>query len=166
LAIKEMPLEEKYDRLLDEHYLGLATDYVILKEQGLVDKSLDLWVKVQKKMLPGSLGMAAFKLLKAISPGRAFKQVTDQLVYTMQNELPLSNMEVTYVSDREANVTNKNCPILKRMRDVVEKVDLDVDPKFICEYHTKYLPELLDEFGIEVSCKLEENGCVFTGKLK
>ena len=70
------------------------------------------------------------------------------------------------LADREANVTNKNCPILKRMRNVVEKTDLDVDPKFICEYHTKYLPALLEEFGIEVSCKLEENGCVMTGKLK
>ena len=161
-----MPLEEKYDRLLDDYLLGLATDYVILKEQGLLDKSMDLWVKVQKKMLPSFLGMAAFKVLKAISPGKAFKQVTDQLVYSFQSEIPLSNMEVTYVSDRESFTTNKNCPILKRMRDLVEKTDLDVDPKFICEYHTKFIPELLKEFGVEVTSKLEENGCIFTGKLK
>lgn len=166
MAIKEMPLEEKYNRLNDDYLLGLATDYAVLKEQGVVDKSLDLWVKVQKKLLPSSLGMAAFKVLKAISPGKAFKQVTDQLVYTMQNQIPLSNMEVTYVSDREAVVTNKNCPILKRVRELVEKTDLDVDPKFICEYHTEYLPAMLREFGIDVTAKLEEDGCIFSGKLK
>lgn len=75
-------------------------------------------------------------------------------------------MEVTYVSDREAVMSNKNCPVLKRMRDLAEKTDLDVYPKFICEYHRKYLPELLREFGIDVTCKLEENGCIFKGKLK
>ena len=75
-------------------------------------------------------------------------------------------MEITYVSDREAFVTTKNCPLLKRMGDLVEKTDLAVDPKFVCEYHTKFIPELLKEFGIDVTSKLEENGCIFTGKLK
>ena len=73
LAIREMPVEEKYDRLLDDYLLGLATDYVVLKEQGVVDKSIDLWVKVQKKMLPSFLGMAVFKVLKAISPRQSIQ---------------------------------------------------------------------------------------------
>jgi len=117
-------------------------------------------------MLPGTLGMAAFNLLKAVSPGRAFKQVSDQLVYTMQNIIPLSDMDVTYTSDREGFVTNKNCSLLKKMENLVEKTGIAVDPKFLCEYHTKFLPELLGEFGIDLTSKLEENGCVFIGKLK
>jgi len=166
LAIKEMPLEEKYGQLLDEYLLCFATGYALHKELGVVDKCIDLSVKVEKKMLPSSLGMAAFKVLKAISPGKAFKQVTDQLVYSMQDIIPLSNMETTYVSDREAVVSNKNCPLLKRMGDLVKKTGLDIDPKSLCEYHTKIIPELLKEFRIDVTSKLEENGCIFTGKLK
>jgi len=40
-----MPIEEKYGNLLDEYLIGLATDYAVLKEQGAVDKAIDLFVK-------------------------------------------------------------------------------------------------------------------------
>ena len=66
MAIKEMPLEEKYDRLLDDYLLTIATSYVLHKELGVVDKCLDLSVKVQKKMLPSVIGIA-FKVLRAIT---------------------------------------------------------------------------------------------------
>ena len=165
LEIKEMPLEEKYDKLLDDYLLANAAGYALHKELGVVDKSNNLWVKVQKKMLPSVLGVA-FKVLKTISPGRAFKQVTDQYVYSIQRFIPLSNVELTMVSDREAVVRIKNCPVLKRQRDLVKKAGLDVDPRFLCEIDAKINPEVAKEFGVDLTFELEENGCTTTAKLK
>jgi len=165
LAIKEMPLEEKYDRLLDAYYLNIATLYALHKELGVGDKCIDWSVKVQKKMVPSVWGVA-FKLLKAISPGKAFGQVVDQYVYMMQTTQPLSGIELTKVSDREVTVRVKNCSVLGRMRDVVKKAGLDLDPRFMCEFEPKINREVAKEFGVDLTCKLEGNGCIHTAKLR
>jgi len=165
LSIKEMPLEEKYDKLLDEYLLSVAVGYALHKDLGVVDQSNELWVEVQKKMLPSVLG-TAFKVLKAVSPGRAFKEVTNRYVYSIQRFIPISNIELNRVSDREAIVKIKNCPILKMQRDIVNKAGLDIDPRFICDMDTKINPKVAKEFGVELTSKLEENGCRTTAKLK
>lgn len=90
------------------------------KELGVVDKYYNLYVNVTKRMLPNFLG-TAFKVLKATSPSRAFKQVTDQLAYIWQVTMPLSNIELIRISDREVTMRSKNCPMLKKMRDLVKK---------------------------------------------
>jgi len=145
--------------------LNEAINYALHKELGVLDKYYDLYMKVQKKMLPSLLGIA-FKVMKAITPGRAFKQAANQFVYTAQTSNPLSNIELTMVSDREAVIRTKNCVLLKKMRDVVKKAGLDIDPKFMCEDGSKTVPELLKEFGIDATMELEENGCITTAKLK
>jgi len=165
LEIKEMPLEEKYDRLLDDYLLAIATGYALHKELGVVDKSNDLWVNVQKKMLPKILG-PAFKLLKTLAPGRTFKQVINQTVYAFQSEQPLSNIELSWVSDREAVMRIKNCERLRRTGELVKRTGLNVDPKALCELECQTLKGMSKEFGIDVSWELEENGCRITGKLK
>jgi len=166
LDIKEMSIEERYDRLLDDYLLDVATDYAVLKELGGVDKQLDLSVKIQKKMLPKILGSAVFKLLKVLAPGRTFKQISNTWLYNAQTWHPLPTIEATNVSDREVAGGIKNCVLLKRMRDIVKKTGLEIDPKFLCEKDAKYFPELFKEFGIDVTWHLEENGCRFTAKLK
>ena len=93
MEIKEMPIEERYNLLLDDYLTDAATDYAVLKELGGVDKQLDLLVNVQKKMLPSYLG-TAFKLFRTISASRAFKSVVKQLMYNFQSTQPLSNMEL------------------------------------------------------------------------
>ena len=165
LEIKEMPIEEKYNRLLDDYLLAVATGYALHKELGVVDKYNDLSVKVQQRMFPSVLGVA-FKVLKTVAPGKAFGQVTDQFVYSMQRFIPLSNIEVTRVSDREAVVRVKNCPVLKRQRDLVKKAGLDLDPRFLCEIDAQINPEVAKEFGVDLTCELEENGCRNKAKLK
>jgi hypothetical protein len=165
-----MPIEERYDRLLDEYVLNTAMTYALFKELGVdeklgLDKSIDLSVKVDKKMLPSTLGIA-FKVLKAITPGTAFKKVIDQYLYTGQTWHPLSTLELTQVSDRDAVIRIKNCVLLKKTRELVKKVGLDIDPKIICERDAKYFPELLKEFGADITWELEENGCRCTAKLK
>jgi len=165
LAIKEMPLEEKYDRLLDDHLLAIASGYALHKELGVIDKSNDLWVKAQKKMLPKILG-PVFKLLKVLSPGRTFKQVMNQSVYAFQETEPLSNIEISWISDREGVMRIKNCERLRRTRELVKKTGLDVDPKELCEMEYQTLKEIGKEFGIDLTWELEENGCRSTAKLK
>ena len=165
MEIKEMPIEEKYNKLMDMFYSGYIIDHALFKELGAEDKFLESYLEFQKKMMPSFLG-GVFKVMKTISPGRAFKQATNQFANMMQIMVPLSNIELTRVSDREATLRVKNCPHLKKMRDVVKKTGLEIDPKFICERDAKYFPKLFKEFGMDVAWELEENGCRFTAKLK
>ncbi len=138
LSIKEMPLEEKYDRVLDDYLLSIATGYALHKELGVVDKCFDLSVKVNKKMLPRILG-PVFKLLKVLAPGKTLKQVINQAVYTFQTIEPLSNIELSWVSNREAVLRIKNCERLRRTRELVKKAGLNVDPKELCEIECQTL---------------------------
>ena len=170
MEIKEMPIEERYDRLLDEYLLNGAMGYALFKELGVdkelgLDKSVDLSVKVDTKMLPSTLGIA-FKVLKAITPGKAFKQLAERYLYMGQTWHPLSSLEITKISDRDAVIRIKNCVLLKRTRELVKKVGLDIDPKIICERDAKYFPKLFKEFGVDATWELEENGCRCTAKLK
>jgi len=160
-----MPLEEKYDKLLDEYLEGAIINYAVLKELGAIDKGIESSVKVQAKMLPSLVGIA-FKMLKTVAPGKAFNQLVDNYVYTMQSTLSLSDFELSRVSDREATVRVKNCPILKRVRTLVEKSGLEIEPKSICELETRINQGVAKEFGVNMTTKLEDNGCVHTAKLK
>ena len=79
---------------------------------------------------------------------------------------PPSNIELTMVSDREAALRTKNCPVLKKMRDVVKKAGLSIDPKSMCEIDAKIIPEVVKDFGVDLTMELEENGCIAEFKLK
>lgn len=165
LDIKEMPLQEKYDRLLESYVLGWIRDTVLHKELGAVDKCTDLTVRMQKKMIPSTLGPAS-RMLKTIAPGRTFKQLTEQYVYTMQGMTPLSNIELSWVSDREAVVNVKNCPVLQKIKELVKKTGANVDPKEPCETESQINKEIVKEFGIDLAWEHTENGCRCTAKLK
>jgi hypothetical protein len=165
LEIKEMPPEEKFDRLLDDYLLSIITAYALHKELGVVDKCLDLSIKVNKKMLPRFLG-PVFKLLKVLSSGRTFKQVINQSMYMFQEIEPLSNLELSWVSDREAVLRVKNCKRLRRTGELVKKIGLNVDPKELCEIECQNLKGISEEFGMDVTWEFEENGCRITAKLK
>lgn len=165
MAIKEMPLEEKYDKLLDQYALAQAMNYVLHKEAGTMDKRNELMLKVWKKMLPRFAG-TTLKLMKAVAPGRTFKNLVNGFVSYGQSTNPLSNLEVTWVSDREALIRTRDCVELHKMRDMAKKAGLDLDPKEICENDSKIMPDMFEEFGVEVTIELEENGCVARAKLK
>jgi hypothetical protein len=71
LSVKEMPLKEKYDRLLDQYLLYQITNYALIKDLGATDKYYDLLVNVNRKMLPSYLRVA-FKAIKTLAPTKAF----------------------------------------------------------------------------------------------
>lgn len=163
--IKEMSLEEKYDKLFDSYVLTEAMYYAFLEELGVLDKYYDFSAKLTKEIMPKYLGIA-LKVFTTIAPGKALQQLTDQMVYSQQSTIPLSNIELTRVSDREVAIRIKNCPILKRARDLVKKLGLDIDPKFICDKEVKVSAEASKGFALGVSMRLEEDGCVSTLKIK
>lgn len=165
MEIKEMPSEEKFDRLLDDFLLSVITGYALHKELGVIDKYLDMSIKVNKKMLPRFLG-PVFKLMNVLSPGRTFKQVINQSMYIFQEIEPLSNLELSWISDREAVLRVKNCKRLRRTRELVKKSGLNIDPTEPCEMECQTLKGISREFGVDVTWELEENGCRITGKLK
>jgi len=92
--------------------------------------------------------------------------MVDGFVSFSQVMVPLSNIEVTWVSDREAVMRTKNCPQLLRGRELAKKAGLDIDPKEICRNDSKIMPKMLEEFGMDMTMELEENGCVMRAKLK
>ena len=165
MSIEEMPIREKYNMLLDDHILSTAVSYVLHKEIGTLDKANALLVKATTKaMVPKYLG-PVFKLLKVLSPGRTAKQVINQAAYAFQEMLPLSNIELSWVSDREAVMTISNCERLRRTRGLVKKTGLDVDPKELCNQEYYILKEIGKEFKLGVTWELTENGCRCTVNL-
>jgi hypothetical protein len=168
LAIKEMPLEEKYDKLYDFLALYYAAGYAFNKEHGTVDKWPDYFAKVMGKMMPSFMGPVV-TLMRTLTPGRTFKQAVNQMMYSFQSEQPLSGLELSWVSDREAVVRMKNCEMLRRLKDVVKKAGLTIDPREVCrsEIAMHMSPEhMTKKFGMDLACELEENGCNWTFKLK
>jgi len=165
LAIKEMPLEERHDKLMDQYMLTELMSYALHKELGTMDKRNDLMLKVWKKMLPGYMGIA-LKVMKTVAPSTTFKKLVNGFVSFGQVTIPLSNIESTWVSDREAVIRFKNCPFLSRGKELAKKAGLDIDPKEICKNDSKVMPKMFEEFGIEVTMELEETGCRATAKLK
>ena len=94
MGIKEMLLEEKYEKLLDNYVLLMVRDIALHKELGVLDKGRDFSVKVQKKMLPGFLG-PSFQLMKAVAPGKTFDQFVEQSINIQQVWVPLSDIELS-----------------------------------------------------------------------
>ena len=165
MAIKEMPLEERQDKLMDQYMLTELMSYALHKELGTMDKRNDLMLKVWKKMLPGYMGIA-LKVMKTVAPSTTFKKLVNGFVSFGQVTMPLSNIESTWVSDREAVIRFKNCPFLSRGKELAKKAGLDIDPKEICKNDSKVMPKMFEQFGIEVTMELEETGCRATAKLK
>jgi len=161
LEIKEMPIQEKYGAIYDMWILENATSYAFHKEQGTLNKYQDHQMEAWK----GYMG-PMFEMLKTIAPGENFKQVFNQMVYMQQMMMPLSEIDASLVSDREAVMRFKTCEMLKRSKEIIKKTGLNIDPKFLCEMcryrHFHPLHPIKDLATLD----LEENGCKWTFKLK
>ena len=164
LTVKEMSIEDRYKILLDETQLIWLTNYAFNKERGTLDQWLEYYIKVQKKMLRGYLGIG--KLLKKLAPGRTFKHVTEQVVYILQRYMPMAHIELTWVSNQEAILEIKNCPLLKRYKELIKQAGFDLDPEFVCDNDLKIYPIIAKELGIDLTYEIQENGCRLVGKLR
>ena len=160
MAIKEMPLEQKYNGLFDFYLLDNAINYAYHKEQGTVEKWLDYTLEAYK----GYMGQM-LEMMKTLTP----KQFANQMLNMQQMWQPLSGLELSWVSDREAVMRFKNCEILRRSRELVKKAGLNIDPRFFCKidlYGVPHSRHQMRDFVTDMSIELEENGCKMTMKLK
>ena len=148
--IKEMPVEEKYDKLYDQYILTDVIAWAFVKEMGLTDKYLDYSAKVMKKMMPyPSIMGSAFKFIKMLAPGRVFKKFVEGILQDSQVSEPLPDMEIVSVSDREAVIKTKNSVWLKKYRDIIKKTGLKIDLKEMFELGNKAMKEMVKEFGFD-----------------
>jgi hypothetical protein len=131
-----MSFEEKYDKLYDQYILTDVTAMAFVKEMGPTDKYLDYSMKVYEKMMPMLMG-SAFKLIKMLAPGRAFKMFVEGLLENDQVMEPLGNTEIVSLSDREAMITTKNSLMLRKYKDIIKKTGLKLDMKeYACIFRT------------------------------
>ena len=165
LEFKEISLLEKYKKLLDQYILEEAITFTFIKEKGLQDEYFDFGMSAIKKIIPSYMG-GTFKIFKALSRGRAFKQIINQLVNTVQAVTPLSEMEINMVSDQEAIMTVKNCSHKRKIGEIAKKAGLDLNPIAFCAIEARNFPEYLKEFGVDMKVTLEKDGCTTTIKLK
>jgi len=167
--IKEMPLEEKYDRACDFFTLDHAISYVTHKQLGTVDKWVDNTVEAYRKMQPRFIAPLA-KLIGRLAPGMSLEQALNHVVYAEQQMHDVSEFEVARVSEREVIVRFKNCTRLRRQRDIVKKAGLNIDPREICEVeklHHFHPRHPMQDVGITpVACEWEEAGCKWTFRQK
>ena len=165
LEYNELPLKDRYDRLLDDLALSVVLSYAHAKELGTIDKLNDLHVMAMKKMLPGYLGIS-LKLMKMIAPNKTFKKIFQNFINTyLQTFHSLSNIKVSWLSDREVNVVI-NCDFIKKMKDVVDKTGLAIDPRIWCKSETYIFKEFMKDFGLDVTLTPNKNGCKTNVKLK
>lgn len=164
ISLKEIPIEERYDRLLDAMALSTMISYALAQEVGAVDKLNDLNVLAMKKMMPSYLSLG-LKVMRMLAPGKTFEKVLENFGAYGQTYHSVSDIDATQVSDREV-VVNINCKMFKRMRDTVQKIGLDIDPRIWCKAESYIYPNFMSEFGLDVTHEVTANGCQFTLKPK
>jgi len=168
LETKEMSFEEKYDKLYDQYILTDVVAWAFVKEMGLTDKYLDYSMKVFKKIMPSLMG-SAFKFIKMLAPGRAFKMFVEGLLKDGQVTEPLSNTEIVSLSDREAVIKTKNSVMLKKYRDIIKKTGLKLDLKEYFELYNEAGKEMAEDFGFDMAMDtthIEEDTTTIIIKLK
>jgi len=165
MEFKEISIEEKYEKLLDQYVLEEAINFTFIKEKGLQEEYFNFSMSAIKKMIPSYLG-GTMKIFKAFSRGRAFKQILNQLINTTQVTTPLSEIEVDLVSDQEAILTINDCSHKRKIGEIAKKAGLDLNPTAFCGMEARNFPEYLKEFGVDMKVTIEKNGCTTIMKLK
>ena len=168
MEIKELSLKEKYDKLYDQYIITDVIAMAFIKENGLTDEYLDYTMKVYKKMMPSIMGYA-FKFIKTLSPGRAFKMFVEGMLKDGQVTEPLSNTELVSLSDTEAIIKTKNSVMLKKYRDIIKKTGVKLDLKEYMELFPEAGKEMMKEFGFDMTIDtshIEKNEITSKIKLK
>ena len=156
--MKELSIDEKYNMLLDQSILSDAIYYAFHKELGVLDKYYDFYITAQKRMLPNYMG-AIFGFMKAITPGRTFKRVMNQIIEIMQMHHPLAKLDINWTSDREVSIGVTKCEKLRKTGEFAEKAGLDINPVAMCGFEARFFRDIFKEFDIEMKVALKPGGC-------
>lgn len=158
-----MSLEDRYAALLNETQLIWLSNYSFNKERGTLGDWLDFYIQVQKKLLRKDLRYA--KVLKKIAPGATFRRMTETLVYSLQRYMPVSHIDLAWVSEKKAVLTITECPLLKNYKELIAAAGFQLDPKFVCDCDLKIYPIIAKELGIDLTYQLQNDGCQLIGSL-
>ena len=165
METKEMSLEEKYNKLYDQYILTDVIAMAFVKEKGLIDEYLGYSMKVYKKMMPSLLG-SAFKLIKMLAPGRAFKRFVEDLMREGQVMEPLSNIEIVSLSDQEAVFKYKDSVMLKKYKDIMKKTGLKLDLNKYWALFNESGKDMIKDFGFDMTSRIEGDSAITVIKLK
>ncbi len=171
--IKEMPIEEKWDRLHDFFTLDHAISYKTHKRMGTVQEWVDDTVDAYGKMMGRFMGPLANLMGKAavkLSPNMILKQAINAVLYSDQIMHGPGEYEVSEPKNGEITVRFINCLRLKKQREIAKKCELGFDGREICEVEKMHLthPEHpTTKMGIiPIEITWEETGCVWTFKVQ
>jgi len=167
--IKEMPIEEKWDRLHDFFTMDHAVSYKTHKRLGTVKEWVDDTVEAYGYMGPRFIGpMNEFiGKLDKLDPNVILKEAINRVLYSDQMMHDPSEYEVSEPEDGEITIRFKNCNRLKKQREIVEKANLGFDPREICEVEKMHLTHpSRTQWVAPTEIKWEETGCVWTFKVQ
>lgn len=166
--IKEMPIEEKWDRLHDFFTMDHAISYKAHKRLGTVQEWVDDTVEAYRYMGPRFLGPMA-RFVGRLAPNKSLKEAIKRVLYNDQMMHGPGEYEVSEPKDGEITVRFKNCLRLKKQREIVKTANLGFDGREICEIEKMHLTHprhLTTEMGcIPTVIEWEETGCVWTFKM-
>lgn len=164
LAFKELSLKERYESLLENSILMDAINYAFHKEVDTLEKYYEFYLQAQKRMLPSYLG-TVYGVFKTLSPGRAFKQVINQLMAIIQMHYDLSTIDFEWLSDREVRIGIKNCPKRQQTGEFAKKAGLNINPIAMCAFEGRFFRDIFKEFGIDMNVTFTKDGCDSIAKM-
>jgi hypothetical protein len=167
--IKEMPLEERYDRACDFFEMDHMISYYTHKRLGTVKEWVNDTVEAYNRAVPRFLGPLVTIIAK-LAPNLALKKTMESVFYMDQQHHDISEFEYSEPKDGEIVVRFKNCSRLKRQKEWIKKLGYDFSEREMCEVEKMHLthpnhPACRMGF-IPTEIVWEEGGCVWTYKKK
>jgi hypothetical protein len=171
-SIKEMSVEEKWDRVHDFFTMDHAISYHTHKRLGTVDEWVADTVDAYGNMIGRFFGPMAEVMSKAafkVAPNKVLKKVMDAVLNNDQMMHGPGEYEVSDAKNGEMTVRFKNCLRLKKQNEVVKKCNLPFEGREICEVEKMHLTHPnhpTTKMGVvPTDITWEETGCVWTFKV-
>ena len=167
--IKEMSVEEKWDRLHDFFTMDHAISYKTHKRMGTVQEWVDDTVGAYEQMMGRFMGPLAGLMGRAIArltPNMVLKQAINAVLYSDQMMHGPGEYLISEPRDGQITIRFVDCLRLKKQREIVKRCDLDFDAREICEVEKMHLTHPnhpTTKMGIiPVEIAWQETGCVWT----
>lgn len=169
--IKEMPIEEKWDRLHDFFTMDHAVSYKTHKRLGTVKEWVDDIVDAYQLMGPRFIGNIPelIEELDTTDTNIILGEVIKNVLFSDQMMHGPGEYEVSEAKNGEITIRFKNCLRLKKQNEVVKKCNLPFEGREICEVeklHLTHPNHPTTKMGvIPTDITWEETGCVWTFKV-
>jgi hypothetical protein len=169
--IKDMPVEEKWDRVHDFFTMDHAISYHTHKRMGTLKEWVSDTVDAYGNMMGRFMGPLAGVMSKAamkIAPNMVLKQAINAVLYSDQMMHGPGEYEVSEPQDGTITIRFKNCLRLKKQNEIVKRCNLPFEGREICEVEKMHLTHPnhpTTKMGIiPTDITWEEGGCVWTFK--